>query len=308
MNMSDHVVDIEGEEDGWEVPEFTADVLAPRRARYAACVFVVNEGLRIAAQLDRMRPLSDRVDIIIADGGSSDGSLALEWLRAAGVNTLLTKRGPGKLSAQMRMALAFALRRGYEGVIVIDGNNKDDPVAIPGFMRALDEGFDHVQGSRFIPGGRAINTPWPRLLAVTLIHAPLISLASRYRYTDTTNGFRAYSRRLLLDARVAPFRDVFARYELHYYLAIRAARLGYRICEQPVTRAYPAAGKVPTKISKFRGNSLVLMTLFRACLGKYNPSGCMHELAQDGRESSHGQRLDRTHGIRRGESRESARL
>src|SRR4051794_35379686 len=95
---------MDGDHD-WEVPEFTAESLAPRRAKYAACVFVINEGPRIAAQLERMRPLSDRVDIIIADGGSTDGSLTIERLRAAGVNTLLTKRGPGKLSAQMRMAL-----------------------------------------------------------------------------------------------------------------------------------------------------------------------------------------------------------
>jgi glycosyltransferase involved in cell wall biosynthesis len=299
-------VDIEAaNDDGWEVPEFTVRAFAPRRCKYAACVFVINEGPRIAAQLRRMRPLSDAVDLIVADGGSTDGSLAPERLQAAGVNTLLTKRGPGKLSAQMRMALAFALRRGYEGAVVIDGNDKDDPAAIPEFLRALDAGFDHVQGSRFLAGGRAINTPWSRLLALRLIHAPLISLAAGFRYTDTTNGFRAYSRRLLLDPRVAPFRTVFSRYELHYYLAIRAARLGHRVCEVPVTRAYPA-GKVPTKISKFRGNLLVLATLFRACLGQYSPDGC--ESAAMAKESSDGQRPDRTHRLRGREPRASARL
>jgi hypothetical protein len=290
----------------WEVPEFSIQAFAPRRARYAVCVFVVNEGERIAAQLERMRPLSDRVDIIIADGGSTDGSLAPDWLRSVGVNTLLTKHGPGKLSAQMRMAFAFTLRHGYEGVIVMDGNNKDDPAAIPGFMQALDEGFDHIQGSRFIPGGRAINTPWSRLLAVNLIHAPLISFAAGFRYTDTTNGFRAYSRRLLLDPRVAPFREVFARYELHYYLAIRAARLDYRVCELAVTRAYPASGKVPTKISKVRGNLLVLATLLRACSGQYNPPTLGTTL--NTMESGHGDCPDRSYGLRRRKSRTSARF
>jgi hypothetical protein len=206
----------------------------------------------------------------------------------------------------MRMALAFALRRGYEGVVVIDGNDKDDPAAIPSFIAAMDDGVDHVQGSRFIAGGRGINTPWSRLLAVTLIHAPLISLAARFRYTDTTNGFRAYSSRLLRDPRVAPFRELFSRYELHYYLAIRAARLGYRCRELPVTRAYPATGKVPTKISKVRGNLLVLATLFRACAGSYNPP--RGHPAPAAEESSHGQRPDRSHGLRRREPRPSTRL
>jgi hypothetical protein len=153
----------------------------------------------------------------------------------------------------------------------MDGNDKDDPAAIPRFVKALDEGCDHVQGSRFVAGGEAVNTPWSRLLGIKLLHAPLISVAARRRYTDTTNGFRAYSRRLLEDPRVAPFRDVFSRYELHYYLAIRSARLGYRVTEVPVRRAYPREGKTPTKISPLRGNLLVLSTLAKACLHRFDP-------------------------------------
>ena len=101
--------------------------------------------------------------------------------------------------------------------------------------------------------------------------APLISLAAGARYTDTTNGFRAYSRRLLSDPRVQPLRDVFVGYELHYYLAIRAARLGFRAIEAPVTRRYPAAGKVPTKISPVKGNLLILRTLAAVVFGRFNP-------------------------------------
>src|SRR5262245_15541570 len=138
----------------WQVPEHRAAELATRRTRYAVCVFVLNEGARLHAQLERMRPYSDLADIIVADGGSTDGSVEPETLRRLGVNALLVKTGPGRLSAQMRMALGFALGRGYEGVITIDGNNKDDPAAIPAFIEALDGGCDHVQGSRFIRGGR----------------------------------------------------------------------------------------------------------------------------------------------------------
>jgi hypothetical protein len=59
---------------------------------------------------------------------------------------------------------------------------------------------------------------------------------------------------------------------MHYYLAIRAARLGYRVKELPVTRAYPQGVPVPTKISPIKGNILVLKTLFKACLNHYNPT------------------------------------
>jgi glycosyltransferase involved in cell wall biosynthesis len=255
---------------GWAVPDFELAEWGERRSPFVLCVFVLNEGERIRAQLERMQPLAKQIDLVIADGGSTDGAVAPDVLRRHGVRALLTKRGPGKLSAQMRMALAYVLECGYEGVVVMDGNNKDDPSAVSAFMQLLTAGYDHVQGSRYVRGGKAINTPWSRHLAVKCLHAPLISLAAGFRYTDTTNGFRAYSRRLLLDERVAPFRDVFGGYELHYYLAIRAARLGFHICETPATRAYPP-GRTPTKIRGFRGNWLILRTLWRACRHRYDP-------------------------------------
>ena len=258
----------------WQVPDFEQTTLRPRGSRYAVCIFVLNEADRILTQLKRMQSVPHGLDVVLADGGSSDGSTEPERLTSLGVHTLLVKRGPGKLSAQMRMALAWCLEQGYEGIVTMDGNNKDDPEALARFAQALDDGVDHVQGSRFVPGGQAINTPASRYWGIKLVHAPLVSLAARVRYTDTTNGFRGYSRRLLLDPRVAPFRDLFSCYELHYYLAIRAARLGYRVKEIPVTRAYPADGAVPTKIHGWRGNLKVMRTLLAACTGSFDPPAC----------------------------------
>ena len=254
-----------------ELPAFRLDDLHERRTRYCVCVFVLDEGERIRRQLARMQPLAGLADLIVADGGSTDGSLELTELRTLGVRALLTKEGPGGLSAQLRMALAWALDEGYEGVVVVDGNDKDDPAALPRFLAALDAGYDHVQGSRFAAGGAAVRTPLARLLGLRLVHAPAISLAAGFRYSDTTNGFRAYSSRLLLDPRVAPFRSVFKAYELHYYLAVRAPRVGYRTIEVPVTRSYPVHGRTPTKISPLRGNLRILGTLLRACLHRFDP-------------------------------------
>lgn len=254
----------------WEVPTFKGVAFSAKKHRFAVCVFVINEGKKIQAQLKEMREYADQLDIIIADGGSTDGSLEESFLKECKVRTLLTKTGPGKLSAQMRMALAYVLLEGYEGVIVVDGNHKDDMSALPLFVAKLSEGYDHIQGSRFIPGGKAINTPLSRLIGLKLIHAPLITVAARARYTDTTNGFRAYSAKLLKDKTIAIFRNVFSQYELHYYLAIKAARLGYKITEVPVTRTYPP-GKVPTKISPLRGNLLIVKTLLKAVFHQYDP-------------------------------------
>jgi glycosyltransferase involved in cell wall biosynthesis len=246
-------------------------MLRARGARFAVLVFVINEGERVRRQLAKMAPLRDVIDVVVADGGSTDGALEAPYPEECGVRAVLVKRGPGKLSAQMRMGLSWALREGYEGVVVVDGNDKDDTAAVREFVRALEAGYDHVQGSRYVEGGRAVNTPWLRHWGVKLLHAPLLSLASGRVWTDTTNGFRAYSRRFLLDAGVQPFREAFRTYELHYYLAIRAARLGFQCCELPVTREYPADGRVPTKISGWRGNLQILGLLLAACAGRYDP-------------------------------------
>lgn len=253
------------------IPRHVVFEFHPRKYRYCVCIFVINEGEKIRTQLMKMSAMEEVVDIIIVDGGSTDGSLDHDFLQKNNVRTLLVKNDVGKLSAQMRMAFAYALDQGYEGIITLDGNNKDNPEAIPLFVQALDQGYDHLQGSRFISGGHEENTPWTRKYAVHFIHAPLMSLSAKYRYTDTTNGFRGYSRKLLCDPRVQPFRDVFQAYELHYYLAIRAAELGFKIKEIPVSRVYPKYGKVPTKIKGWKGNLAIFTTLLKASLHTYNP-------------------------------------
>lgn len=255
-----------------QVPNFKINEYKKKSSQYAVCVFVINEGDKVRRQLRDMTKLTDQVDVIVADGGSTDGSLDDGFLKSCSARTLLTKTGPGKLSAQMRMAFAYCLDEGYEGVIVVDGNGKDDISAIPDFVKLLEKGYDHIQGSRFIKGGNAINTPIERLIAVRLIHAPMLSLASHHRHTDTTNGFRAYSARLLRDEDLNIFRDVFSTYELHYYLAVESARSKkFNLTETPVTRRYPKKGKTPTKISPIKGNLQVLKILSKASLRQYRP-------------------------------------
>lgn len=255
---------------GWAVPRADVHDLRERRSRYCVLIPVINEGERIVAQLRRLQECGFGLDVVVADGGSVDGSNDPEIMRELGVRALLVKRDVGKLSAQLRMGFAFALEQGYDGVITVDGNGKDDVSAIPRFVAALESGAGFVQGSRYVPGGQAINTPRDRHLAIKFFHAPLTSLAARKRYTDTTNGFRGHSRELLTDARVAPMRDVFDTYELLAYLPIRAARLGYRCTEVPVTRAYPSDGAIPTKIHGRSAQLELVKILWRAARGRYD--------------------------------------
>ncbi|WOD40423.1 glycosyltransferase family 2 protein [Nodosilinea sp. E11] len=257
----------------WQVPEFDTPLWLGKTKPWCVVIPVINEGSRIGQLIYQMSDLKimELADVVIVDGGSTDGSLDQAVLQHQGVRGLLVKRGPGKLSAQLRCAYAFALNQGYEGIVTIDGNNKDDPEAIQRFIAALKSGIDFVQASRYVPGGIGKNTPKIREFAIRWIHAPLLSISSGFNWTDTTQGFRAYSRQLLLDPAVAPFRDVFLTYELLAYLSYRAPKLGYRCIELPTARRYPATGKVPTKISSVSGNLSVFSILIRACLGAYNP-------------------------------------
>ncbi len=255
------------------VPKFECLEFENKIKEYVVLIPIINEGERILKELMRAKKnnISEYVDIVICDGGSTDGCTDTDKLRQLNVNTLLIKRDVGKQGAQLRMGIWWALQRGYKGIITIDGNNKDSIEDVPRFIEKLEEGYDLVQGSRFIKGGHAINTPFIRNISVRLIHAPIISLTAHQRFTDTTNAYRAYSARYLTDERVQPLRDIFMTYELLAYLSVRATQLGMKACEIPVTRAYPKKGKTPTKISFFRGNSELMKILLKNAMGAYNP-------------------------------------
>lgn len=260
------------------VPRFTCTEYRERSREYVVLIPIINEGDRIIKELKRAYRynVAAYADIVICDGGSTDGCTEERRLQKLGVNTLLVKQDAGRQGAQLRMGIWWALERGYRGIITIDGNNKDSIEDVPRFIEKLEEGYDFVQGSRFIEGGRAIRTPFLRLLSVRCIHAPIISLTAHHKFTDTTNAYRAYSARYLRDDRVQPLRDIFMTYELLAYLSVRASQLGMWTCEIPVTRAYPKSGKTPTKISFLKGNSSLLKILFLNALGAYQPDAGKH--------------------------------
>lgn len=253
------------------VPAFAADEFAAKKTACCLLIPVINENGRIQPQLARAchHGIDRLIDIVICDGGSTDGSTDAAGLKESGVNTLLTLKSDGRLGSQLRMGFWWALQRGYQGFITVDGNNKDSIESVPLFIEKLMQGFDFIQGSRYLPGGGAVNTPLIRHLAVKYLHAPLISHAAGYRYTDTTNAFRGYSRKYLEHSGVKPFRDVFYGYELLAYLSVRASQLGLRVCEVPVTRSYPKDGKTPTKINSLSANLALVRILLKTVRGDY---------------------------------------
>lgn len=256
----------------WQLPVFDIFEFKPKSKKYCFVTVILNEGLNFQNQLKEMNKYSDLVDIVVADGDSTDGSTGHEFLSKNGARSLLVTKENG-LSTATRMAIGYCIREGYEGIVTVDGNGKDDVDALPNFIHELEYGFDLVQGSRFIKNGFHKNTPLYRLFGIKYILAPLLYISSTFRFTDPTNAFRALSRKFLLDSRVNPFRKEFVRFSLQLYLVYIAGKLRFRVKEIPVSRSYPDFGKIPTKINTI-GVAVFIYEMFKVLLGLYNYNKC----------------------------------
>jgi glycosyltransferase involved in cell wall biosynthesis len=235
-----------------QVPAYRYEESASQGHSYLVCIFVYNEGTKLAAQLSRF-PLPEKrnFDVVIGDDGSSDGSTPSDLIARFALRGIVRLEKNQGLSANIKAGLDWALKQNYKGLVMINGNDRDDPEAISRFIEKLEEGFDYVQGSRFLPGGRHQNTPSYRYWAIRLVHAPIFSLASLKWMTDTTNGYRAFSASFLKSLGDLIFQERFQKYEIEQYLAWKAIRTGKKVCEIPVSRRYPEnlRGSSFTKIS-----------------------------------------------------------
>lgn len=252
-----------------ELPAAEVCEFFPKRSRYCFAPIVYNEGERFVRQMAAMAPRAHLADIVVVEKRSTDGSTEPGRLAAQGARALVTTDAAGGASA-VRLAVAYAIDQGYDGLVLVDGHGKDGVEALPEYLRLLDEGVDFVQGSRFMAGGRHEHTPLMRLLGIRFLTAPLFLARTGVRYTDPTNGFRGYSRRLLTDPSVEPLRSCFVNFNLQFYLSYKAAQKGFKVVEIPVSRVYPP-GEVPTKVKGLSRNFLVLWEMVSTVFGRYDP-------------------------------------
>ena len=135
----------------------------------------------------------------------------------------------------------YALSHGFDLIVVMAGNGKDDPREIPRLTQPiLQDGYDYVQGSRFLPGGRGERTPFLRRIFTRLFPFAWTFLTG-VRCTEVTNGFRAYKASILQDPGINIWQDWLNGYELEYYLHYKVLTLGYKFTERPVSKIYSHA-------------------------------------------------------------------
>ena len=264
------------DDSGFAAPKLAGDALPLHRVwNSPVAVLHLHSGdqrrQKITKQLARMQALGLGADVILCDGGSSDGSTDPERLRDLGVRALLVKTGAGQAQRPDADLFAYALEEGYEGVVTIDGNGKDGVEAIPTFLQALADGFDFVQGSRYVPGGKEENTPLDRKLGLKFLHAPLISLAAGFRYPTLPTAFAPFSPGVPASPGSTTVPRRFRHLQPALLLIYSCAPPGTGSEGAAVTRCYPKTGPTPSKISGLVGQAGDCATALECGDRRYNP-------------------------------------
>jgi dolichol-phosphate mannosyltransferase len=234
------------------------------------CPVAFNESIKLKNAIERFlkSPDRNRLDYLIIDDGSTDGTTdMIAGFAQDGVKTIKhsTRQGVG---AAIRTAIRFAKNNGYDILVIMAGNDKDNPDEVSLLIDPILHGkADVVQGSRYLNGPRTGgDMPFYRKVA-TRLHPMLFSLLTGYPMTDTTNGYRAIRLAVLEDKRINLEQPWLNTYELEPYILYKAATLGYHLQEAPVSKIYPAKKLGYTKMRPVFGWWSILKPLFYLRLG-----------------------------------------
>ena len=208
---------------------------ALQQLRTLVGVLTYNNGRQARETLARF-PATRDYGVVVHDDGSTDDTPSI--LQGSGFEVIRSEVNRG-VGGSIKRVARHARECGYDVLVIMAGNSKDDPAEIPRLLEPIAElGYDYVQGSRFAPGGRAENLPLFRHVMVR-VHALLFSALTGVRCTDALNGFRAYRLSLLFDApRINVWQDWLDTYEYETYLTYKVLKLGYRATEVPVVKSY----------------------------------------------------------------------
>ena len=212
----------------------------------------------------------DEICIIIDDASKKDAEKIRKVLVPIDVHLIINEDRKG-IGHAIRQGIQYALAKDFDIVVVLAGNQKDDPREISRLLEPiLIEDYDYVQGSRFLAGGRHVKTPFLRGV-FSRLYPFFWTLLTNVRCTDVTNGFRAYKLKIFEDPKINIRQEWLDDYELEYYIHYKVLTLGYKTIEVPVSKIYSHRNKGGySKISPFRDWWRIVRPLFYLRLGAKN--------------------------------------
>ncbi|WKZ33127.1 MAG: glycosyltransferase family 2 protein [Thermodesulfobacteriota bacterium] len=193
-----------------------------------------NEEASIGGVISLVRKHAPGADIVVVNDGSSDRTGAVA--EGLGVTVLNHIYNLG-IGATMQTGYKYALRRGYDIAVQVDGDGQHPADQIIDLVRPVAEGkAEMVVGSRFL--GMGEYRPSIARSAGMVFFSRLVSAIIRERMTDTTSGFRAAGRSCI---------EFFSSRYPDDYPEVEALVLlhkkGFRVMEVPVEMAKRAGGR-----------------------------------------------------------------
>tara|TARA_Y100001934_G_C12373203_1_gene787663 strand:+ start:1114 stop:1884 length:771 start_codon:yes stop_codon:yes gene_type:complete len=191
-----------------------------------------NEKDNIRPMVDRIRALPRKVDLLVVDDNSPDGTGEIadklaKRFKSVHVLHRSEKKGLGRAYIA---GFQWALENGYEFIMEMDGDFSHNPDDIPLFLDAAEKA-DLVLGSRYCDGIRVINWPLERLV-LSIGAGNYVRLITGLPISDPTGGFKCFRRRALesLDLDMVHSNG----YSFQIELTHKIWRQGMRIEEVPI--------------------------------------------------------------------------
>jgi dolichol-phosphate mannosyltransferase len=211
-------------------------------ARTLIVTATYNERDNLPRAVAQVREALPEADVLVVDDNSPDGTGRLADELAAADPHVRVYHRPGKLGLGSAYVEAFTrgMSEGYERFFEIDADLSHDARYLPDFVRALDEGFDVVIGSRNIPGGGVVGWgPGRHILSKggSLYSRTILGL----KVYDLTSGYKAYTRRAIEAIRLESVRS--NGYSFQIETTYRAMLHGMRVKEVPIQFVDRTAGK-----------------------------------------------------------------
>ncbi len=168
-------------------------------------------------------------EIVVVDDGSTDST----WTKLAELGTAIPElrafRNPSEPGFGTAVIHGLKMMKG-DAVVTMMADESDDCGDVVRYWQKLNEGYECVFGSRFIPGGKVIDYPFIKL-CLNRIANFFLRLAFNVRLNDTTNAFKAYRRTVIDGCRplIAP------HFNLTVELPLKAIVRGYSWTVIPIT-------------------------------------------------------------------------